>query len=244
MVPLTKASTASDDERYGTHVTGGPTEDLRIPGHEWREFRLPRLRPSYEVWIRRTSRLVPTVTKYRRGQPTWIRLTNITQKPARCARHDAVVFGHTRLTSNNYKDWQVLAYAEGRDVTLFEHIREVGVRTTTTDEQVGVSHIKTYTSEGGLRVEFIGTTVDRPYRSWRANDRYSSPSGVVGRWCKWMRRKKGRSRPPNRGLGRKLDAAYVSVMHEITDEVKTGRPNVRNFVLSEDQSAKLAEALN
>ncbi|OWY90274.1 hypothetical protein PHMEG_00041678, partial [Phytophthora megakarya] len=67
MVPLIKSSIASDDERYGTHVTGGPAEDLRIPGHEWREFRLPRLRPSYEVWIRRTSRLVPTVTKYRRG---------------------------------------------------------------------------------------------------------------------------------------------------------------------------------
>ncbi|OWZ18444.1 LOW QUALITY PROTEIN: hypothetical protein PHMEG_0007455 [Phytophthora megakarya] len=134
-----KSATASDDESYGTHVTGGLTEDLRIPGHEWREFRLPRLRPSlttHKVCIRRTSRLVHTVTKYRRGQPTWIQLTNIISKPDRCARHDAVVLlvpkgelprnsGYTRLTSNKYKDWQVLSYAENRDVTLFEREQKI-----------------------------------------------------------------------------------------------------------------------
>ncbi|POM72090.1 Hypothetical protein PHPALM_11254, partial [Phytophthora palmivora] len=98
MVPLIKSLSAADDEPYGTQVVGGPTEDLYIPGHEWREFRLKCKRPprdTHEVWIRRTERLVPTVTRFRRGHPTWIRLTNI------------------------------LAYAESRDETLFEREREL-----------------------------------------------------------------------------------------------------------------------
>ncbi|OWZ05805.1 hypothetical protein PHMEG_00022035 [Phytophthora megakarya] len=139
MIPLIKPSTASDDESYGTHVAGGPTEDLCIPGYAWREFKLPMLRPSlttHEVWIRRTSRLVLTVTKYRRGQPTWILLTNITSKLDRCGKHDAVALwipkgelprnsGYARSTSNKYKEWQVLSYAESKDVTLFEREQKI-----------------------------------------------------------------------------------------------------------------------
>ncbi|POM72402.1 Hypothetical protein PHPALM_10884, partial [Phytophthora palmivora] len=139
MVPLIKSLSAADDEPYGTQVVGGPTEDLYIPGHEWREFRLKCKRPSrdtHEVWIRRTERLVPTVTRFRRGHPTWIRLTNVTPRVANCSKHESVVLwvpigelprepGYVRLRSNKYKEWQILAYAESRDETLFEREREL-----------------------------------------------------------------------------------------------------------------------
>ncbi|POM73960.1 Hypothetical protein PHPALM_9140 [Phytophthora palmivora] len=139
MVPLIKSLGATDDEPYGIQVVGGPTEDLYIPGHEWREFRLKCKRPSrdtHEGWIRRTERLVPMVTRFRRGHPTWIRLTNVTPRVANCSKHDAVVLwvpigelprepGYVRLRSNKYKEWQILAYAESRDETLFEREREL-----------------------------------------------------------------------------------------------------------------------
>ncbi|POM79785.1 Hypothetical protein PHPALM_2465 [Phytophthora palmivora] len=139
MVPLIKSLSAENDEPYGTQVVGGPTGDLYIPGHEWREFRLTCKRPSrdtHEVWIRRTERLVPTVTKFRRGHPTWIRLTNVTPRVANCSKRESVVLwvpigelprepGYVRLRSNKYKEWQILAYAESRDETLFEREREL-----------------------------------------------------------------------------------------------------------------------
>ncbi|POM72906.1 LOW QUALITY PROTEIN: Eukaryotic/viral aspartic protease [Phytophthora palmivora] len=49
MVPLIKSLSAADDEPYGTQVVGGPTEDLYIPGHEWREFRLKCKRPPRDT---------------------------------------------------------------------------------------------------------------------------------------------------------------------------------------------------
>ncbi|EGZ29927.1 hypothetical protein PHYSODRAFT_323378 [Phytophthora sojae] len=109
MVPLLKSQSVGDDEPYGTQPSCGPTEDLYVPGREWREFRLPRQRlprSEYDVWVRRTGKLVPT-----------------------CAKHDSVVLwvphgelprdtGYARLDSNKYKEWQVLAYSTSRDETL------------------------------------------------------------------------------------------------------------------------------
>ncbi|EGZ15148.1 hypothetical protein PHYSODRAFT_508774, partial [Phytophthora sojae] len=94
---------------------------------DFRGQRLPR--SEYDVWVRRTGKLVPTVTRFRRGQRTWIRLTNITTTVAQCAKHDSVVLwvphgelpretGYARLDSNKYKVWQVLAYSTSRDETL------------------------------------------------------------------------------------------------------------------------------
>ncbi|KAE9263366.1 hypothetical protein PR003_g33181, partial [Phytophthora rubi] len=119
---------------YGNHIVGGPTELLAIPGREWREFRLPRRQPSrttHEMWIRRSTRLVPTVAKSQRGRPIWIRLTNVTTKRASCSAHEPVVLwvtrddlpretGYARVGSDKYREWQVLAYAESRDETLFD----------------------------------------------------------------------------------------------------------------------------
>ncbi|KAE8972247.1 hypothetical protein PR001_g25453 [Phytophthora rubi] len=82
------------------------------------------------MWIRRSTRLVPTVAKSQRGRPIWIRLTNVTTKRTSCSAHELVVLwvpreelpretGYPRVESDKYREWQVLAYAESRDETLF-----------------------------------------------------------------------------------------------------------------------------
>ncbi|KAE8971453.1 hypothetical protein PR002_g26822 [Phytophthora rubi] len=133
MVGLSNLQGNSDDEPHGMQAVGGPTENLYIPGREWREFRLPRRQPplsTHEVWIRRSETLVLTITKFRRGRPTWVRLTNMSPKGTRCSTHVPVVLwmlkgklpnepGYTRLDSDKYRDWQVLAYAISRNETFF-----------------------------------------------------------------------------------------------------------------------------
>ncbi|KAE9283851.1 hypothetical protein PR003_g27011 [Phytophthora rubi] len=133
MVPLWEFQGNSDNEPHDTQVVGGPTEDLYIPGREWREFRLPRQQPplrTHEFWIRRSEALVPTITKFRRGRPAWVRLTNLVSKGTRCSTHVPDVLwmpkgglplkpGYARLDSDKYRDWQVLAYANSPNKTLF-----------------------------------------------------------------------------------------------------------------------------
>ncbi|OWZ11271.1 LOW QUALITY PROTEIN: hypothetical protein PHMEG_00015736 [Phytophthora megakarya] len=132
VVPLVKSAGATDGEQYGAQAVGGPTEDLYVPRGEWREFRLPRKRPSratHELWIRRTIQMVPMVMESRRGKPVWVRLTNASDGTAWCYKHTSVVLwiprgelprevGYVRLDSSKYNKWQVLAYAEGRGETL------------------------------------------------------------------------------------------------------------------------------
>ncbi|KAE8988994.1 hypothetical protein PR003_g21166 [Phytophthora rubi] len=133
MVPFLKSKESEESVPYGNHIVGGPTELLVIPGREWREFRLPRRQPSrttHEMWIRRSTRLVPTAANIQRRRPIWIRLTNVTTKRASCSAHEPVVLwvpreelpretGYARVASDKYREWQVLAYAESRDETLF-----------------------------------------------------------------------------------------------------------------------------
>ncbi|POM61055.1 hypothetical protein PHPALM_29992, partial [Phytophthora palmivora] len=83
MVPLIKSLSAADDERYGTQVVGGPTEDCISPV----------MSGEMQTTLSRHSRsLDPTD-------------------------------GETRPDGNEYKEWQILAYAESRDETLFERER-------------------------------------------------------------------------------------------------------------------------
>ncbi|OWZ08082.1 hypothetical protein PHMEG_00019431 [Phytophthora megakarya] len=225
MVPLIKSSTASDDVIYGTHVTGGPTEYLCIPGHEWREFRLPRLRPSlttHEVWIQRTSRLVPTVTKYRRGKPTWIRLANITSKPDRCARDDAVVLwvpkrelprnsGYTRLTSNNW------------DVTLFEREQKIYEKWVSKQpplvdkwEYPTPKHILAREAEESNSSEQLWIDPAEAGELTTDTHRRRTSSAVDANGCEEREDDHG----PYSRIGKEN---WIRLMHEITDEVKTGR---------------------
>ncbi|KAE8997962.1 hypothetical protein PR001_g18393 [Phytophthora rubi] len=82
------------------------------------------------MWIRRSTRLVPRVAKSQRGRPIWIRLTNVTTRRASSSAHEPVVLwvpreelpretGYARVESDKYREWQVLAYAESKDETLF-----------------------------------------------------------------------------------------------------------------------------
>ncbi|OWZ00734.1 hypothetical protein PHMEG_00028015, partial [Phytophthora megakarya] len=86
-VPLVKSANTVDDEPYGAQAVGGPTEDLYIPRGVWREFRLPQKRPA---------------------KPVWVRLTNVSDRTARCYKHSSV-----------------LAYAEGRDNTRLRKEKEL-----------------------------------------------------------------------------------------------------------------------
>ncbi|OWZ13868.1 hypothetical protein PHMEG_00012741 [Phytophthora megakarya] len=97
-VPLVKSPGAADDDPYRGQVVGGPTEDL--------------------------------------GKPAWVRLTNVSDGTARCYMHSSVVqwipkeeipreVGYVRLNSSKYNEWQVLAYAEGRDDTLLQNEKEL-----------------------------------------------------------------------------------------------------------------------
>ncbi|GMF41777.1 unnamed protein product [Phytophthora lilii] len=122
MVPLIKTQNLID-ETEGSHVVGGPTEVLQIPGREWRDFRLQRRQPpptTHVVWIRRTEAFMPTITRFYKQRPARVRLTNLTDKLVSCPVHLPVVVwvpagslprdvGYVRLDSAEYREWQVLA---------------------------------------------------------------------------------------------------------------------------------------
>ncbi|OWZ20727.1 hypothetical protein PHMEG_0004822 [Phytophthora megakarya] len=83
---------------------------------------------SHDVWIRRTETLVPTVTRYRKKKPDQVRLTNISRRTVYCSAHMPLIawvpigqlprdVGYVRIDSLKYTEWQVLAYAAGRDKT-------------------------------------------------------------------------------------------------------------------------------
>lgn len=76
MIPLIMTHNMIDYEEYGTHVNGGPKEVLDIPGHEWVDYKLSRKQPpsgTHILWVRRTEKLIPSVTRVRRGRPDRIR---------------------------------------------------------------------------------------------------------------------------------------------------------------------------
>ncbi|KAG6621998.1 uncharacterized protein IUM83_07499 [Phytophthora cinnamomi] len=130
MIPLIKTQNMMD-EAEGSHVAYRPTEPMQIPGHEWDEFKLQRRQPeptTHVPWIRRTETFIPTVTKFYRGRPVRIRLTNATDRLASCPVHFPVIGwvpigslpktdGYVQLDFAKYKEWQVLAYAAARDKT-------------------------------------------------------------------------------------------------------------------------------
>ncbi|KAG6616833.1 uncharacterized protein IUM83_04804 [Phytophthora cinnamomi] len=131
MIPLIKTQNMMD-EAEGSHVAYGPTKPMQIPGHEWDEFKLQRRQPeptTHVPWIRRTETFIPTVTRFYKGRPVRIRLTNATDRLTSCPVHFPVIVwvpigslpkteGYVRLESAKYKEWQVLAYAAARDKTL------------------------------------------------------------------------------------------------------------------------------
>ncbi|OWY91824.1 hypothetical protein PHMEG_00039435 [Phytophthora megakarya] len=104
------------------------------PAGEWIEFRLQKRKSSlgtHDVWVRRTAALIPTIIRFRKGQPTLVRLTNITDRVVYCPAHMYVIAwvprrfmpkqaGYEPIDSWKYEKWQVLAYAGSHDETWFK----------------------------------------------------------------------------------------------------------------------------
>ncbi|GMF48423.1 unnamed protein product [Phytophthora fragariaefolia] len=138
MIPLIKTMSMLDEPEV-PQTKEGPTESMAIPGREWREFKLRRNKPpttTHELWIRRTEKLIPSVTKFHKGRPTPACLTNLTDRLVLCPTHLAIVawvpigtlpkqVGYVRLDSKKYSEWQVLAYEDVRDKTPFRREREL-----------------------------------------------------------------------------------------------------------------------
>ncbi|KAG2889321.1 hypothetical protein PC117_g24715 [Phytophthora cactorum] len=113
-IPLVKTKNMLDSEEHGSHVNAGPSEQLDIPGHEWREYRLSKRQVVLERHI------------------LWrIKLTNVSDWAVYFPAHDDISVlvpagdlprgdGYVRVDSKKYRDWQVLAYEGCRDRELFQ----------------------------------------------------------------------------------------------------------------------------
>ncbi|KAG3076869.1 hypothetical protein PI124_g18128 [Phytophthora idaei] len=133
-ISLVKTKNMLDSEEYGSHVNAGPSDQLDIPGHEWREYQLSKRQVALErhiLWVRRTEKIIPSVTKFRGGRPQRIMLTNVSDRAVHFPAHDDIAVlvpagdlprgdGYVRVNSKNYRDWQVLAYEGCRDRELFQ----------------------------------------------------------------------------------------------------------------------------
>ncbi|ETO80796.1 hypothetical protein F444_04778, partial [Phytophthora nicotianae P1976] len=123
-----------DSMGYSAHVNAGPSEALDIPGHESREYRLAKRAARLEqhvLWVRRTEKVIPSVTRFCRGRPVRIRLMHVSERTAYVPAFDRLAMlvpigdlprgeDYVRLDSKKYKDWQVLAYENCRDRKLFK----------------------------------------------------------------------------------------------------------------------------
>ncbi|KAI9984230.1 hypothetical protein PInf_005541 [Phytophthora infestans] len=138
-IPLIKTKNMIDSEEYGSHVNAGPPERLDIQAHEWQEYRLAKRQVGLEDhvrWVRRTSKLIPSVARFRRGRPQNIRLTNVSDQTVYLPAHYLIAIwisdgdlprgdGYVRLDSKKYQAWQVLAYEGCRDRELFQRECEI-----------------------------------------------------------------------------------------------------------------------
>ncbi|GMF29474.1 unnamed protein product [Phytophthora fragariaefolia] len=64
IIPLIKTMSMLDEPEV-PQTEEVPTESMAIPGREWQEFKLRRNKPpttTHELWIRRTEKLIPSVT--------------------------------------------------------------------------------------------------------------------------------------------------------------------------------------
>ncbi|ETP45983.1 hypothetical protein F442_07711 [Phytophthora nicotianae P10297] len=133
-IPLIKTKNMVDSMEYSAHVNAGLSEALDLPGHESREYRLAERAARLEqhvMWVRRTEKVIPSVTRFRRDRPVRIRLTNVSERSAYVPAFNRLAVlvligdlpravGYVRLDSKKYKDWQVLAYENCRDRHLFK----------------------------------------------------------------------------------------------------------------------------
>ncbi|OWY98968.1 LOW QUALITY PROTEIN: hypothetical protein PHMEG_00030125 [Phytophthora megakarya] len=109
MVPLVKSLSADEDSAEEMHK------------------RKPSL-GTRDVWVRRTAALIPTINRFRKEQPTLVRLMNITDRAVYHPAHLNVIAwiplgfmpkqaGYVPIDSRKYEQWQVLVYAGSHDET-------------------------------------------------------------------------------------------------------------------------------
>ncbi|OWZ08927.1 hypothetical protein PHMEG_00018454 [Phytophthora megakarya] len=244
-VPLVKPAGAADDEPYGAQVVGGPTEDFYVP-------RGP------DKWYRRMES--------RRGKPVWIRLTNVSDETARCYKHSSVVLwiprgelprevGYARLDSSKYNEWQVLAYAEGRDETLLQKEKEL-YEYWLAEQPPGVER-KEYTMPARILAR-------PPEDSVAPRTLRLDHSGSVDR--EFLDAEDDETNPAEDSVDM-LELTYISVMQEIEAEIASGNmgddddflfawltepsstvldyagPSVTNESLSGDEQRNIVEVL-
>ncbi|KAG3148388.1 hypothetical protein PC128_g23602 [Phytophthora cactorum] len=104
------------------------------------EIRIPLVKTKNmhgsEEYGSHTEKIIPSVTKFRRGRPKRIKLTNVSDRVVCFPAHDDIAVlvpagdlprgdGYMRVDSKKYRDWQVLAYEGCRDRELFQREREL-----------------------------------------------------------------------------------------------------------------------
>ncbi|OWZ09489.1 LOW QUALITY PROTEIN: hypothetical protein PHMEG_00017804 [Phytophthora megakarya] len=244
VVPMVKSVGMPDEQCYGEQTTGGPTEDLCIPRGEWREFKLPRKRPSHathELWVRRTRQLLPTVMEAHRTGRGYKHYSVVIWIPRGELPREV---GYVRLNSNKYNEWQVLAYAEGRDETLASKEKELyecwlaeqpraverreyvrpdrilqrPAETSVVSDETRSQEVGSVETVTGGRREATPTVSDET--SAATDDDIHNPAKTCQRQTDHS--DAGGRKPPTEDSIDQLEITYISVMQEIEAEIATG----------------------
>ncbi|KAG4041498.1 hypothetical protein PC123_g22990 [Phytophthora cactorum] len=115
-IPLVKTKNMLDSEEYGSHMNAGRPSNWTYPGMSGESIGC-----QSGKWL----------TKFRRGRPKRIKLTNVSDWAVYFPAHDDIAVlvpagdlprgdGYVRVDSKKYRDWQVLAYEGCRDRELFQ----------------------------------------------------------------------------------------------------------------------------
>ncbi|GMF14699.1 unnamed protein product [Phytophthora lilii] len=145
VVPLIKAQREVDELPTGKHVPGGPTEALDVPPGEVVEFKLQRNQPStetHQLWVRRSSTLIPTVLFNKSGRATWVKVTNVSDGRVWCPAHYIfawwVPIGELPITDGF---WKKLDEARGvQDSAMSAQVDEISSNYCASDTSRQIAH--------------------------------------------------------------------------------------------------------
>ncbi|GMF39391.1 unnamed protein product [Phytophthora lilii] len=87
---------------------------------------LPTDKHTHQLWVRRSSTLIPTVYFNKSGRATWVKVTNVSDRRAWCPAHYIFAWwvpigelpitdGFVQLHTKKYHEWQVIAYGSSKD---------------------------------------------------------------------------------------------------------------------------------
>ncbi|KAE9047545.1 hypothetical protein PR001_g4171 [Phytophthora rubi] len=133
-INLVKSASARGDSNYGEAISGGAAETMNVSSRFTAEFRLQRRPPdeaTYELWVMRVNKLVPTVRFTQKRRPSRVLQTNTGGKPGSCTARFPVIQwiphkllplteAYARVNLKKYRDWQVVAYDAAVDRDLLK----------------------------------------------------------------------------------------------------------------------------